>query len=129
MLILGAVVLVLIVLALVVFTLILYKRCVDLLFGALLLTDYQNITGWSDSCSVFFSFIFLSMHPAMCLSVSASNTVIHACTPARLASGNFCCFSVGKELFIRDLKNELFSSVYPTTKLFYANFQLTRFAS
>ena len=40
-LILGAVVLVLIVLVLVVFTLILYKRCVDLLFGALLLTDYQ----------------------------------------------------------------------------------------
>ena len=78
---------------------------------------------WAGAVFVLvFSFIFLSLNAPVCLSVSASSTLIHAGTPARLASGNLCCLSEGKKLFVRGVKNEMASGVFPTTRLFYANF-------
>ena len=67
----------------------------------------------------FFSFISLSLNAPMCLSACASSTLMHAGRhPARLVSGNLCCLSEGKKLFIRGLQNEMSSGVFPTTRLF-----------
>ena len=51
-----------------------------------------------------FSFIFLSVDAPMCLFFPASRTLIHAGTPARLASGNVCCLSEGKKVAYKRLK-------------------------
>ena len=52
----------------------------------------------------FFSFIFLSVDAHMCLFFPSSSTLIHAGTPARLASGNVCCLSEAKKVVYKRLK-------------------------
>ena len=81
-------------------------------------------TGWSGSCiGFFFSFIFPSLNAHNNVSVCLCLQYLRAPLPD--LSQDTCvahAYRKEKKVAIRGLQNEMSRGVFPTTRLFYANF-------